>query len=164
MGLWERFLTGPPQRSDSLTTTSLWLICFRLQWSHNSSAVRTTIHLHTYISTPSVDEMSGEMWCQWQWVLVRVLLCNVTSCEWCNAPTCTRSLILNQQVLLILTSGLLQLTLVAVVFAIWATNLQNRTSWILHNIRFNPQFTDILLMWKLIWVHGNSILLKSKYL
>lgn len=34
--------------------------------------------------------------------------------EWCHVPTCTRSLILNQQVLLFFTSGLLQLTLIAV--------------------------------------------------
>lgn len=43
---------------------------------------------------------------------------------WCHVPTCTGSLILNRQVFLFLTSGLLQLALVAVVFAIWATNLQ----------------------------------------
>lgn len=43
---------------------------------------------------------------------------------WCHVPTCTGSLILNQQVFLFLTSGLLQLALVAVVFAIWATNLR----------------------------------------
>lgn len=44
--------------------------------------------------------------------------CNEINCEWCNVPTCTGSLILNQQVLLSLTSGLLQLTLVAVVFSV----------------------------------------------
>lgn len=46
------------------------------------------------------------------------LHCNDINCEWCNEPTCTGSLILNQQVLLFLTSGLLQLALVAVGFAI----------------------------------------------
>lgn len=46
------------------------------------------------------------------------------NCKQCRVPTCTGSLILNQQVLLFLTSGLLQLALVAVVFAIRATNLQ----------------------------------------
>lgn len=46
------------------------------------------------------------------------------NCKWCRVPTCTGSLILNQQVLLFLTSGLLQLALVAVVVAIRATNLQ----------------------------------------
>ena len=45
-------------------------------------------------------------------------LCNDINCDWCNVQTCTGSLILNQQVLLFLTSGLLQLALVAVVFAI----------------------------------------------
>lgn len=44
--------------------------------------------------------------------------CNAINSEWCNVPTCTWSLILNQQVLLFLTSGLLQLALVAVVFSI----------------------------------------------
>lgn len=77
------------------------------------------------INPPSMDEMSGEMECRCQWVLLRVLLrrseCN---CKWCRVPTCTGSLILNQQVLLFLTSGLLQLALVAVVFAVRATNLQ----------------------------------------
>ncbi len=43
---------------------------------------------------------------------------NDINSERCNVPTCTGSLILNQQVLLFLTSGLLQLTLVAVVFSI----------------------------------------------
>lgn len=43
--------------------------------------------------------------------------CDIIS-DWCNVPTCTGSLILNQQVLLFLTSGLLQLTLIAVVFSI----------------------------------------------
>jgi len=38
--------------------------------------------------------------------------------KWHNVPTCTGSLILNQQVLLFLTSGLLQLALIAVVFSI----------------------------------------------
>lgn len=38
--------------------------------------------------------------------------------EWSNVPTCTGSLTPNQQVLLFLTSGLLQLTLVAVGFFI----------------------------------------------
>lgn len=46
------------------------------------------------------------------------------NCKRCRVPTCTGSLILNQQVLLFLTSGLLQLALVAVVFAVGATNLQ----------------------------------------
>lgn len=44
--------------------------------------------------------------------------CNDINSEWCHVPTCTGSLILNQQVLLFLTSGLLQLTLIAVVLAI----------------------------------------------
>lgn len=44
--------------------------------------------------------------------------CNDISSEWCHVPTCTGSLILNQQVLLFLTSGLLQLTLIAVVLAV----------------------------------------------
>lgn len=48
------------------------------------------------------------------------------NCKWCRVPTCTGSLILNQQVLLFLTSGLLQLALVAVVFAVGAANLQER--------------------------------------
>lgn len=46
------------------------------------------------------------------------------NCKWCRVPTCTGSLILNQQVLLFLTSGLLQLALIAVVVAVGATNLQ----------------------------------------
>ena len=46
------------------------------------------------------------------------VLCNDINSEWCNVPTCTGSLILNQQVLFFLTSGLLQLALVDVVFAI----------------------------------------------
>lgn len=46
------------------------------------------------------------------------------NCKWFRVPTCTGSLILNQQVLLFLTSGLLQLALVAIVFAVGATNLQ----------------------------------------
>lgn len=50
--------------------------------------------------------------------------CNGIRAERCDVPTCTGSLILNQQVLLFLTSGLLQLTLVAVVFAVRATNLE----------------------------------------
>lgn len=81
--------------------------------------------LHT-INPPSMDEMSGDMKCRCQWVLLRVLLRTVASetAKWCRVPTCTGSLILNQQVLLFLTSGLLQLTLVAVVFAVRATNLQ----------------------------------------
>lgn len=45
-------------------------------------------------------------------------------CSECRVPTCARSLILNQQVLLFVTSGLLQHALVAVVFAVSATNLQ----------------------------------------
>lgn len=45
-------------------------------------------------------------------------------CSECRAPTCAGSLILNQQVLLFVTSGLLQHALVAVVFAVRATNLQ----------------------------------------
>lgn len=44
--------------------------------------------------------------------------CNGIDSEWCDVPTCTGSLILNQQVLLFLTSGLLQLALVAVIFSI----------------------------------------------
>lgn len=51
--------------------------------------------------------------------------CIEFNCKWCHIPTCTGSLILNQQVLLFLTSGLLQLALVAVVFAVRATNLQD---------------------------------------
>lgn len=50
--------------------------------------------------------------------------CNDIDSEWRNVPTCTGSLILNQQVLSFLTSGLLQLALVAVVFPIGTTNLQ----------------------------------------
>lgn len=49
-------------------------------------------------------------------------------CEGTSTPTCTGSLVLNQQVLLFLTSGLLQLTLVVVLFAIGATNLQKRVT------------------------------------
>lgn len=45
-------------------------------------------------------------------------------CSKCRVPTCAGSLILNQQVLLFVTSGLLQHALVAVVFAVRATNLQ----------------------------------------
>lgn len=44
--------------------------------------------------------------------------CSDINSEWSNVPTCTGSLILNQQVLLFLTSGLLQLTLVTVVVSI----------------------------------------------
>ena len=44
--------------------------------------------------------------------------CNDFNSEWSNVPTCTGSLVLNQQVLLFLTSGLLQLTLVAIGFSI----------------------------------------------
>lgn len=44
-----------------------------------------------------------------------------------GVPTCTVSLVLNQQVLLFLTSGLLQLALVAVVLSIGATNLQKES-------------------------------------
>lgn len=51
-------------------------------------------------------------------------LCDGIICEWCRVQTCTRSLILNRQVLLFLTNGLLQLALVVVVFAIGAANLQ----------------------------------------
>lgn len=52
--------------------------------------------------------------------------CNDINSERCNVPTCTGSLILNQQVLLFLTSGLPQLALVAVVFPIGAANLQKK--------------------------------------
>lgn len=44
--------------------------------------------------------------------------CNDIGSERINAPTCTGSLVLNQQVLLSLTPGLLQLTLVVVFFSI----------------------------------------------
>lgn len=43
---------------------------------------------------------------------------NDINSEWRNVPTCTGSLILNQQVLLFLTPGLLQLTLIVVVSSI----------------------------------------------
>lgn len=53
--------------------------------------------------------------------------CNDFNCEWCYVPTCTRSLILNQQVLLFFTFGLLQLTFIAVGFSIRATYLKKMT-------------------------------------
>lgn len=53
---------------------------------------------------------------------------NGINCECCDVPTCTVSLILNQQVLLFLTSGLLQLALVAVILAVGAAHLQENQS------------------------------------
>lgn len=60
------------------------------------------------------------------------------NCKWCRVPTCTGSLILNQQVLLFLTSGLLQRALVAVVFAVRATNLQESQGTMMIRMMMTP--------------------------
>lgn len=104
-------------------------ICLRPQQSLCAGA-ETYRSNRPSITAPSMDAMRGEMGCQWQWVLGEgaSVHCNGINCECCDVPTCTVSLILNQQVLLFLTSGLLQLALVAVILAVGAAHLQENQS------------------------------------
>lgn len=147
MSLWERFVTlAPEERSvesnfpeqitqihtSYLTPASFHhFICSWLQWLYwiETTEVLSGFYSTNYYPINGWNEWRNEMSVTMSLDEGAPALCNDINSEWCNIPTCTRSLILNQQALLFLTSGLLQLTLVAVVFSVWTTNLQKNDKW-----------------------------------